>query len=139
MIDVDGLRVRLVTTPDLVILKLAAAEEPKRRPSKREHDLGDILALIEEHPEIESAIPGLADRLQRIQGARPRLGSRQVAARGRLTGSRASACLRRTRRPREHPGRQPSAVKANGRRRRLVFGLLVEVAQLDGGVGGVGR
>ena len=74
LIDVDGLRVRLVTTPDLVILKLAAAEEPKRRPSKREHDLGDILALIEEHPEIKSAIPGLADRLQRIRARALTLG-----------------------------------------------------------------
>ena len=68
-VDLEGgLRLRVATVADLIILKLAAAEEPKRRPSKREHDIGDILALMEEHPELQS--PAL---LARLQGVRTRL------------------------------------------------------------------
>ena len=39
---------------DLIALKLLAAAETKRRPSKREHDVADVLALLEEHPEVRS-------------------------------------------------------------------------------------
>jgi hypothetical protein len=67
VIEVDGMRLRLVTALDLIVLKLAAAEDPKRRPGERRRDLADILTLIEEHPDIDSAIPGLAERLQRIR------------------------------------------------------------------------
>src|SRR5258705_6627074 len=46
VVDLDGgLRLRVATVTDLIVLKLAAAEEPKRRPSKREHDIADVLAL----------------------------------------------------------------------------------------------
>jgi hypothetical protein len=45
-----------------------AAAEPKRRPSKREHDVADVLALLEEHPELRSA-----ERLARVQDVRRRL------------------------------------------------------------------
>jgi hypothetical protein len=67
VIDVDGMRLRLVAAPDLIALKLADAENPKRRPSERRQDLADILTLIEEHPDIDSAVPGLAERLERIR------------------------------------------------------------------------
>ena len=61
----DGFRLRVATVADLIVLKLAAAEEPKRRPSKREHDVADILALLEEHPDADS--PALRERLQRVR------------------------------------------------------------------------
>jgi hypothetical protein len=67
LIDVGDLRLRLVTPSDLVILKLAAAEEPQRRASKRAHDVADVLALLEEWPELKSAIPRLEERLQRVR------------------------------------------------------------------------
>lgn len=50
----DGLRLRVASVADLIVLKLAAAGEPARRPSKRGHDLADVLALLEEHPEVAS-------------------------------------------------------------------------------------
>lgn len=60
-----GLRLRVATVADLIALKLVAAEEPKRRPSKREHDVADVLALLEEHPEIKS--PELMTRVQSVR------------------------------------------------------------------------
>jgi hypothetical protein len=66
VVELDGgLRLRLATVGDLIVLKLAAAEEPSRRPSKREHDVADVLALLEEHPEVES--PELITRLQSVR------------------------------------------------------------------------
>lgn len=50
----DGLRMRVATSADLVVLKLAAAAEPRRRPSKRHYDLADVAALMEEHPELRT-------------------------------------------------------------------------------------
>jgi len=60
-----GARLRVATVADLVVLKLAAAAEPKRRPSKREHDVADVLALLEEHPDLRSA--ELAERVQDVR------------------------------------------------------------------------
>jgi hypothetical protein len=40
-------------------LKLAAAEEPTRRPSKRRQDLLDIITLVEEYPEAAAELPEL--------------------------------------------------------------------------------
>ena len=66
VIDLDGgVCLRVATAADLVVLKLAAAEEPRRRPSKREHDVGDVLALLEEHAELAS--PELLERLRRVR------------------------------------------------------------------------
>ena len=67
VIDVGGVRLSLVAASDLIALKLAAEEEPTHRPSKREHDVADIVALIEEHPDTTSVVPELAERLQRIR------------------------------------------------------------------------
>jgi len=69
IVDLDGgVRLRVATVADLIVLKLAAAAEPKRRASKREHDVADVLALLEEHPEVNSA-----ELVARVQGVRTRL------------------------------------------------------------------
>lgn len=66
IVDLEGgLRLRVATVVDLIGLKLAAAEEPKRRPSKREHDIADVLALLEEHAELKS--PELLVRLKSVR------------------------------------------------------------------------
>jgi hypothetical protein len=56
---------RLVALPDLVRLKLSAAEDLHRRPSKRIHDKADVVRLLEEHPELES--PEVRARLDSIR------------------------------------------------------------------------
>ena len=61
----SGVRLRVATVANLIALKLAAAEEPQRRPSKRAHDVADVLALLEEHPEIDSS--AFRDRLHRVR------------------------------------------------------------------------
>ena len=53
-VSVGHLSLQLAALPDLVSLKLAAAEEPKRRPSKRSQDATDVMRLLEEHPELDS-------------------------------------------------------------------------------------
>jgi hypothetical protein len=60
-----GARLRVVTVADLIVLKLAAAREPTRRPSKRERDVADVLALLEDHPEVKS--PELLTRLKSVR------------------------------------------------------------------------
>lgn len=66
VVDLEGgLRLRVATVADLIVLKLAAAEEPKPRPSKREHDVADVLALLEEHPDLKS--PELVARVQDVR------------------------------------------------------------------------
>jgi len=68
-VDLDGgVQLRVATVADLIVLKLVAAAEPRRRPSKREHDVADILALLEEHPELRSA-----ELVARVQDVRRRL------------------------------------------------------------------
>ena len=61
-INLGNWRLRLATVPDLLILKLAAAEEPNRRMSKRRRDLLDILTLAEEYPEAAVQVPDLKER-----------------------------------------------------------------------------
>ena len=56
---------QLATMPDLILLKLATAEEPKRRMSKKIHDVGDVVRLLEDHPELDS--PEIRARLGRIR------------------------------------------------------------------------
>jgi hypothetical protein len=65
-VSAGDLHLRLATAPDLIVLKLAAAEEPTRRPSKRRQDLLDIITLAEEHPAATSDIPDLQERLARL-------------------------------------------------------------------------
>jgi hypothetical protein len=67
VIDLEaGLRLRVATASDLVILKLAAAEEPRRRSSKRQQDLADVTKLVEEHPEVSRALPDIEQRIAAI-------------------------------------------------------------------------
>jgi len=63
-----GVRLRVASVADLIVLKLAAAGATARRPSKREHDLADVLALLEEHPELASE-----ETLARVRDVRWRL------------------------------------------------------------------
>ena len=63
---VRGMRIRVATLPDLVRLKLEAAEEPARRESKRQSDVADVLRLMEEHPELARAVPDARERLASI-------------------------------------------------------------------------
>jgi hypothetical protein len=68
VVELDGGgRLRVATVADLIVLNLAAAEERTCRPSKREHDVGDVLALLEEHPELET--PELRARLKSVRTA----------------------------------------------------------------------
>jgi hypothetical protein len=64
--DAGGFHLRLATPGDLLVLKLAAAEEPSRRPSKRRQDLLDIITLAEEHPSAAMAVPQLQLRVERL-------------------------------------------------------------------------
>jgi len=60
---VRRMRIRVAGLQDLILLKLAASEEPQRRPSKRLSDLRDVLALLEEHPELDVRIPDARRRV----------------------------------------------------------------------------
>lgn len=60
-----GIRLRVATVGDLIVLKMAAAEEPKRRPSKREHNVADVLALLEDHRELRT--PETLARLREVR------------------------------------------------------------------------
>jgi len=51
-----GVDVRVADVKDLIILKVEAALEPRRRRSKRTSDLGDIERLLEEHPHVKDQI-----------------------------------------------------------------------------------
>ena len=65
MVFADGFLLRVATAEDLITLKLADAGEPQRRASKREHDLADVLTLLEEHPQLRT--PQLAARVREIR------------------------------------------------------------------------
>jgi predicted nucleotidyltransferase len=66
LIDVAGFHLRVATVADLLVLKLAAAEEPRRRARKRRQDLLDVIALAEDHPEAAAATPDLETRIARL-------------------------------------------------------------------------
>lgn len=51
-VTLEGFRISVVSPRDLVLLKIAAAKEPRRRKSKRISDYGDIVRLLEEHPDL---------------------------------------------------------------------------------------
>lgn len=61
----DGLRMRVATAADLIVLKLEAAAEPRRRPSKRQYDLADVVALMEEYPGLRT--PETLARLRAVR------------------------------------------------------------------------
>jgi hypothetical protein len=62
--DVLGLRLPVARLEDVLKGKVWAAQDPARRPSKRQKDLADISRLLEAHPELRSRVP--ADILSRL-------------------------------------------------------------------------
>ena len=55
--EVHGIRMRVASVADTFAGKLAAFQDPKRRGSKRQKDLLDIVRLIESHPELQMELP----------------------------------------------------------------------------------
>ena len=55
--DVLGLSVPVAAVEDVLQGKVWAAQDPKRRPSKRQKDLADISRLLEAHPEFRRNVP----------------------------------------------------------------------------------
>jgi hypothetical protein len=66
VVDAGGFRLRVAAPMDLLVLKIAAAEEPRRRQTKRLQDLTDIVVLSKQFPEIAAAMPGLQERVNRL-------------------------------------------------------------------------
>lgn len=54
---VHGILMRVASLEDTLKGKIAAYEDPVRRPSKRQKDLADISRLLEAHPDIKHLIP----------------------------------------------------------------------------------
>lgn len=54
---VHGMLMRVASLEDTLRGKVAAYQEPERRPSKRQKDLADISRLLEAHPDILNMIP----------------------------------------------------------------------------------
>ena len=52
-----GLSLPVAAVEDVLLGKVWAAQDPKRRPSKRQKDLADISRLLEAHPELRPAVP----------------------------------------------------------------------------------
>ncbi len=63
---VRGMRFNVATPSDLVRLKLEAAEESARRPSKRLGDITDVQRLLETHPEVAREVPDALERLEAL-------------------------------------------------------------------------
>lgn len=76
----SGVHLRVATVVDLIALKLVAAEASDRRPSKREHDVADVLALMEEHADAVS--PELIERVGRVRTSLLAVGP-SIAPRGK--------------------------------------------------------
>ena len=64
--NIHGILMRVASLEDTLKGKIAAYEEPQRRPSKRQKDLADISRLLESHPSIKDLIPQpIYDRLEK--------------------------------------------------------------------------
>jgi hypothetical protein len=66
-VTLEGVKISVVSPRDLVILKVAAALEPRRRQSKRITDYSDIVRLLEEHSGLAAKIPGIEGALVAIR------------------------------------------------------------------------
>ncbi len=55
--EVHGIRMRVASVEDTFAGKIAAFQDPKRRGSKRQKDLLDIVRLIESHPRLKMLLP----------------------------------------------------------------------------------
>jgi Nucleotidyl transferase AbiEii toxin, Type IV TA system len=73
-LDAGGFRLRVAAPADLLVLKLAAAEEPSRRSSKRRQDLLDVVTLAEDYPDEARTVPQLEQRIERLSATLLRLG-----------------------------------------------------------------
>jgi hypothetical protein len=63
--DVHGILMRVASLEDTLTGKIAAWRDPKRRASKRQKDLADIMRLVESHPELRAALPeDVANRMK---------------------------------------------------------------------------
>lgn len=63
---VHGILMRVACLEDTLRGKIAAYEDARRRPSKRQKDLSDISRLLEAHPEIKDLIPApIYDKLEK--------------------------------------------------------------------------
>jgi Nucleotidyl transferase AbiEii toxin, Type IV TA system len=65
-VDAGSFWLRVAGPADLLVLKLAAAEEPTRRPTKRLQDLTDVVILSEAFPEVAATLPDLQERVNRL-------------------------------------------------------------------------
>lgn len=65
--QIDGLPVHVATPADLVVLKLAAAEEPLRRMRKRRQDLLDVINITEDFSEVAASVAGLSARIKALK------------------------------------------------------------------------
>jgi hypothetical protein len=55
--DVHGILMRVASLEDTLAGKIVAWRDQRRRPSKRQKDLLDIMRLVESHAELKSALP----------------------------------------------------------------------------------
>ncbi len=65
--DVHGILLRVASLGDTLQGKLLAWRDPRRRPSKHQKDLLDIIRLVESHPDLAITLP--ADLAKRISEA----------------------------------------------------------------------
>lgn len=55
--DVHGILMRVASLQDTLAGKIVAWQDQRRRPSKRQKDLLDIMRLVESHPELRADLP----------------------------------------------------------------------------------
>lgn len=55
--DIHGILMRVASREDTVRGKLPAYQDPRRRASKRQKDLLDIMRLVEAHPKLRKLLP----------------------------------------------------------------------------------
>ena len=66
--DVHGILMRVASLEDTLRGKILAWSDSRRRPSKRQKDLLDIMRLIEAHPHLAASLPeDLSRRLEAMQ------------------------------------------------------------------------
>jgi hypothetical protein len=66
--DVHGILMRVASLEDTLRGKILAWSDSRRRPSKRQKDLLDIMRLVEAHPQLASSLPDdLSRRLEALQ------------------------------------------------------------------------
>lgn len=66
--DVWGILMRVASREDTLSGKIAAYSDSKRRPSKRQKDLLDVMRLIEAHPALENHLPpSVRDKIKELE------------------------------------------------------------------------